>query len=101
MKFFISFLTMAILGPSYGFASSPALDFELQDFGSLLAPAGANANVSASAQAVGGSACPHPRGCQQARRPASTREEHHGRGVELRLRCCFAKRCNWVDATHA
>ncbi len=36
MKFFISFLTMAILGPSYGFASSPALDFELQDFGSFL-----------------------------------------------------------------
>jgi soluble lytic murein transglycosylase-like protein len=36
MKFVISFLTMTILGPSCGFASSPALDFNLKDFGSFL-----------------------------------------------------------------
>lgn len=35
MKFVISFLTMATLAPSCGFASCPTLDFSLPDFGSL------------------------------------------------------------------
>ena len=36
MKFVISFLTMATLAPSCGFASSPTLDSNFPDFGSFL-----------------------------------------------------------------